>query len=224
MEKIDNSQKKTAAFFDLDLTITRHDSFRAFLFNQYIKKYYYWPYLPILFIGGILRKLRFISLKTFKEISLIAYRKSKKKDISREGKLFCEKYMTSMLRQSVVQAIKFHRDKGHLLFIATSSPDIYVEYIASYLNFTGYICTKLKYKNDRFIDKIAGKDCLGGEKARQVKIISEKYKINLKKSFAYSDHESDLPLLKIVGYPVAVDPTAKLEKIASVKNWKILKK
>ena len=58
-------------------------------------------------------------------------------------------------------------------------------------------------------------------KASDVK--QEKERIDLKRSYAYSDHVSDLPLLEGVGHPIAVSPTRQLRKIALKKGWEIMK-
>ena len=46
--------------------------------------------------------------------------------------------------------------------------------------------------------------------------------IDLKRSYAYGNHQADLPLLESVGYPHAVEPSKPLLKVATAKNWPIL--
>ena len=43
----------------------------------------------------------------------------------------------------------------------------------------------------------------------------------MKKSFAYSDSHNDLPLLSMVGHPVAVNPDKLLKIYAMSAGWKI---
>ena len=69
--------------------------------------------------------------------------------------------------------------------------------------------------------KIVGSDCLGSEKVRRLQTIDEYRGLDLTNSYAYSDHESDLPLLELVGKPVAVTPTGQLRRIAIDRGWKI---
>ena len=45
--------------------------------------------------------------------------------------------------------------------------------------------------------------------------------LDIKSSYAYSDHESDLPLLEWIGNPTVVSPTMKLREIAMERGWKI---
>ena len=38
-----------------------------------------------------------------------------------------------------------------------------------------------------------------------------------------SDSESDLPMLRVVGHPVAVNPDSALEKVARAEGWRIMR-
>ena len=47
--------------------------------------------------------------------------------------------------------------------------------------------------------------------------------IDLGASWAYSDSVSDLPMLRAVGHPVAVNPDAELAEIAAAKGWRVMR-
>ncbi len=47
--------------------------------------------------------------------------------------------------------------------------------------------------------------------------------LDLTASYAYSDSESDLPMLRLVGHPVAVNPDAELERVAREAGWEVLR-
>ena len=47
--------------------------------------------------------------------------------------------------------------------------------------------------------------------------------IDLAASFAYSDSESDLPMLRAVGHPVVVNPDPELARIAAEEGWEVLR-
>src|SRR5207245_2859250 len=40
-------------------------------------------------------------------------------------------------------------------------------------------------------------------------------------SFAYADSLSDLPMLELVGSPVAVNPDARLSQVAGQRGWRV---
>jgi hypothetical protein len=47
--------------------------------------------------------------------------------------------------------------------------------------------------------------------------------IDLEASWAYSDSESDLPMLRAVGHPVAVNPDAVLARVAREEGWAVMR-
>jgi phosphoserine phosphatase len=60
-------------------------------------------------------------------------------------------------------------------------------------------------------------------KARAIRELAEREDIDLAASWAYSDSESDLPMLRAVGHPVAVNPDAALARIAREEGWEVLR-
>lgn len=155
-----------AAFFDLDHTITDKDSFRLFLKYFYLKKGFNLVYIPYVFIFGILRKLRIISLKQFKERALIGLKYKHRKQIRQIGALFFEKHLKKTLRKQAIKRIKKHQQNGDDVFIISASPDIYVHAVCEYLNCKGYQCSNLDYDTDRFTGNFFGPDCISAEKKK----------------------------------------------------------
>ncbi|MCK4348116.1 MAG: HAD-IB family hydrolase [Thermoplasmatales archaeon] len=211
----------TAAFFDLDLTITSRDSFRYFLIVQYLRTFSNWHLIPVVLINGIGRKLRIISLRTFKENALICFKGQSYHRIKETGRLFFVSYLKGIIKKKAVERINWHKKQGHLTFIVTSSPDIYVSHLTHHLKLDGYECSRLLFKNNYFVCKFESNDCLGKEKNNRLKLLADKFAIDLKNSYAYSDHESDIPFLASVGNPVIISPTLNLQKKANENGWKI---
>jgi hypothetical protein len=60
-------------------------------------------------------------------------------------------------------------------------------------------------------------------KAQAIRERAAEEGIDLAESYAYSDSESDLPMLRVVGHPVAVNPDAELERIAREEGWRIMR-
>ena len=96
---------RIAAFFDLDLTITDRDSFRYFLEVYYLSKFTKWVYVPWILFFGIMRKLRFISLQTFKEKALISLIGKNETSIRQIGKPFLEKHLLNIIRKKALRKI-----------------------------------------------------------------------------------------------------------------------
>ncbi|MBV9214197.1 MAG: haloacid dehalogenase-like hydrolase, partial [Actinobacteria bacterium] len=60
------------------------------------------------------------------------------------------------------------------------------------------------------------------EKAKAIEELAEREGIDLAASYAYSDSESDLPMLQAVGNPVAVNPDDALRAVARREGWRVM--
>jgi len=167
-----------------------------------------------------MRKVRIISLKTFKEKSLFFLKGYSALQIENIGKKYFESYLIHIIRKNAMEKIALHNKKGHLTYIISASPDIYLSSVTDFLKCNGYDCTKLLFKNNRFTGKIYGYDCLGDEKKERIISISQKDHLDLSGSYAYSDHESDLPFLEAVGHPTVVSPSPVLQAISMDRGWR----
>ena len=218
-----SNHKNSAAFFDLDLTLTQKDCFRLFLKSIYLTRLSGFVYLPYLVGLLILRKTRMISLRTFKERSLIMLKDLTQERITELGNLFFQHRIKPMLRRKALEKIQWHKCRGDRIFVISASPDIYVQAVCEFLGCDDYACTRLAYDNGRFTGHIIGSDCLGQEKEKVIHALAGRHNIDLEASSAYSDHESDLPFFESIGKKVAVTPTPTLEQIALSENWEIVK-
>ena len=129
--------------------------------------------------------------------------------------------MKDTFREKGMRRIEKHKKSGNLVFIVSASPDIYVRATSRYLDCDGYVCSKLALEGGKFTGRFNGPDCIGEEKKRRLGGLAEAYEIDLKRSFAYSDHEADLPFLEAAGTKTAVSPTEKLCRIAGDRGWEI---
>src|SRR5579871_5480619 len=83
------------------------------------------------------------------------------------------------------------------------------------------IATRIESVNGFWTGRLVGEHMSGFAKADAVHGISKTLGINLAKSYAYGDRWSDLPVLRAVGHPTAVNPGAALERIACQSGWQI---
>jgi phosphoserine phosphatase len=60
-------------------------------------------------------------------------------------------------------------------------------------------------------------------KAEALRELAAREGLDLSESDAYTDSESDLPMLRVVGHPVAVNPDAALQRIARGEGWRIMR-
>lgn len=138
------------------------------------------------------------------------------------GRQFYTDELKAAISDQARMVLQRHKKSGHKLVLATGAPDVYLQSLASDLEFDDVICTQLEYNSGRFTGKILGADCLGNEKLKKVRQYAKKQGFDLRQAYMYTDHHSDLPLLYHVGNPHAVNPSVELKTCSVSQNWQVL--
>ena len=97
------------------------------------------------------------------------------------------------------------------------------ELMAHVLVLDGGIGTRSEIKDGVYTGNPGGPFTYRSGKAEAIRQVAEEHGIDLGASYAYSDSESDLPMLTTVGHPVAVNPDSALERIARESGWRIMR-
>ena len=116
-----------------------------------------------------------------------------------------------------------HQDAGRLAFIVTAASQEMAELMAHVMVFDGGIGTRSEIKDGIYTGHPDGPFTYRTGKAQAIEQVAGERGIDLAESYAYSDSESDLPMLRAVGHPVAVNPDAELERVAREEGWQIMR-
>ena len=81
---------------------------------------------------------------------------------------------------------------------------------------------RLEFVNGYATGRVLPPVMASATKAQWIREYAERENINLSDSYAYSDSISDLPMLSIVGHPVAVCPDFRLKQTALQHDWAVL--
>jgi len=111
---------------------------------------------------------------------------------------------------------------GQRQIVITGALDFTVKPLVDYLGIDELAANRLEFVNGYATGRLLPPVMASATKARWIREYAEKNKINLSDSFAYSDSISDLPMLSIVGHPVAVNPDFRLKQTALQHDWAIL--
>ena len=111
------------------------------------------------------------------------------------------------------------------MLIITATNSFITKPIAALFGIEELIGTDLEEINNQFTGKIKGVASFQeGKVTRLNQWLDEKHLTlaQFDKTFFYSDSKNDLPLLRIVSHPVAVNPDATLNTEAKKNNWPIM--
>jgi HAD superfamily hydrolase (TIGR01490 family) len=116
-----------------------------------------------------------------------------------------------------------HQDEGRPIFICTAAAQEMAELMAIVLTFDGAVGSVSEVIDGHYTGRPGGPFTYREGKAQAIRELAEREGIDLAASWAYSDSESDLPMLRAVGHPVAVHPDKTLARVARQEGWEILR-
>ena len=118
-----------------------------------------------------------------------------------------------------MRRIREHKRAGHRILLLTGALDVVVEPLAELLE-VEVDCAHLLVREGRLTGDLESPPPAGEARATLLDEYAKRNGINLADSFAYADALSDLPMLEMVGTPVAVNPDPRLSQYASQRGWK----
>src|SRR5215213_9815648 len=116
-----------------------------------------------------------------------------------------------------------HQDAGRPIFICTAASQEMAELMAIVLTFDGAVGSVAEVVDGHYTGRAGGPFTYREGKAEAIRELAAREDIELGASWAYSDSESDLPMLRLVGHPVAVNPDTELGRVARAEGWEIMR-
>jgi HAD superfamily hydrolase (TIGR01490 family) len=120
--------------------------------------------------------------------------------------------------------VKRHHDAGDLVVMTTATNRFITELTALYFDIEHLIATDTELHNGVFTGRTRGTLNMREGKVTRLHawLAGSGHALDRFDSTAYSDSINDLPLLELVGTPVAVDADARLTAIARERGWRQL--
>ncbi len=129
--------------------------------------------------------------------------------------------ITPQVYEEATALIAEHQKAGRDVIIVSASGSDVVEPIGTMLGADGVIATRMRIDdNGRYAGEIDFY-AFGENKASAIRDLAELNQYDLAACYAYSDSSTDLPMLQVVGHPVAVNPDKALRKEALSRGWEV---
>ncbi|MEM9254347.1 MAG: HAD family hydrolase [Pseudomonadota bacterium] len=135
---------------------------------------------------------------------------------------FMQRMIEPILLPAANTLLEKHRKAGDELLIITATNRFITEPIAALLGVDNLIACEGEIIDGVYTGKPAGTPSYADGKVVRLQRWLKGREIELNGAWFYSDSHNDLPLLKIVDHPVAVDPDDTLREIALKRDWTII--
>lgn len=216
------------AIFDFDGTLYSKETFQ--LMMDHLKNHpthssryrqFYRAIMPP-YIGS---KLKLVSVQKMRERSIQAYLTALKSFTKPEMESYFTEIADKMqhdFNPKVVERLKNHVEKGDYVMLVSGAFTPLLHSVTDNLPIQAIIGTEIPYTNSILDHQAKINHIQGAMKTKKIHEVLAGKEIDWANSFAYGDSHSDLPVLELVGHPVAVQPEARLRTVAEQRNWEII--
>jgi HAD superfamily hydrolase (TIGR01490 family) len=218
-----NAKRQIGAFFDFDETLLQVASGRLGIKWLWDRRMVPLGYILKIKAANFFYQRQLLSDERMVRILLTFYKKKRLTDFEEGAENFYHEYLKPHLAPRILSRVDFHKNENHVLVLISGSVRYMLEPVIKDLEFDHLLCTDLEVgRNGLMTGKPKGLVCVDQNKKRLTLRLAESIGLDLGKSYAYGNHQSDLPLLETVGHPHVVEPSTILEKVAHQKSWPIL--
>lgn len=218
------------AVFDFDGTVYKKETFKILMKHlkehpEYGKQYK--PFFRAMLPGYLSYKLKLSSEDKMKERSMQLYLSAFKHSSLEKLHSFFKEVAIELkndFNTDILKRIEWHRANGDLIMLVSGSYTHLLDVIIkeSQLPFDFIIGTEIPTMNQQVNNVDTMRHIQGDRKIEEIKKVLMDKEIDWQNSYAYGDSYSDLPMLKLVGNPVAVQPDKKLKAVAASHGWEII--
>ena len=215
---------REAAFFDLDKTIIAKSSVLAFgkpfyreglLSKAAIVKSIYGQ-IVFMLVGADEAKM-----EKLREAMLSLTRGWSQQHIADIVAETIDEVISPIVFAEALELFDEHHAAGRRVVIVSSAPTEVAEPLGEFLGADEVVATRARIDADGLYTGELAFYAYGPHKAEAIRELAAREDIDLAASYAYSDSITDLPMLELVGHPVAVNPDRELVREAREREWEV---
>ena len=208
------------AFFDMDYTTL--DTSSGLLYVKYLRQQGRIGRRVILRIAWwtLLYKVSAIDVNSAVPKMLSYSEHQSASRLMAESYAWFDEMLKAHIAPRAVAKINLHRQQDQRVVLISASTQFAVKPVADYLH-VDFLCTQLIDRDDELTGEVVDPPCYGAGKIVWAQRYAAEHGADLRDAYLYTDSHSDQPLLEAVGHPIAVNPEARLKRLARKRGWPI---
>jgi HAD superfamily hydrolase (TIGR01490 family) len=214
-----------AAFFDVDNTMMQGASIYHFARGLAARDFFTWRDLAQFAVKQVAFRVKGVEdpahMEEAKEAALAFVAGHEVDEVVRLGEEIYDELMAGRIWSGTRALAQLHLDAGQRVWLVTAAPAELASLIARRLRLTGALGTVAESTDGIYTGRLVGEPLHGPAKAEAIRALADREGLDLSRCSAYSDSINDMPMLSLVGHPVAVNPDAQLRREARSRDWEI---
>ena len=152
---------------------------------------------------------------------MVEFKGQSERTLTREANRWCREMVVETIYPEAEQLVREHQAAGHVVAIVSGATKFVVRPLAERLGVKHYLYTRLEVEQGRFTGRVIEPVCFEEGKIYWLQQFIDERGVDLAKSWFYTDSITDLPLMDLVGHPVAVNPDPFLFRAARGRGWPV---
>lgn len=213
----------SVAFFDLDKTLLAVNSGTLWVRRELALGHITWMQALRASLWIIRYHLGFVSMQDEMRAAIAQLAGTPVQPILERTIAFYEEQVRPLYRPGALRALEEHRGAGERLVLLTSSSGYLSELVARDLHLDAILCNRFEVDSQgRHTGRPVGEVCYGTGKRIHAERYANEVGVPLSACAFYTDSYADLPVLEVVGRPVAVHPDQRLRREALRRGWPVV--
>ena len=210
---------KPLAIFDFDGTMISGDSIIRYTAYAMRRGYEPWRNIIPRLWQGLKAVCGLMSATEGKSRALSFLARMSREEQNEFNRAFCSDILMPRIFPKAMERMEAHRREGLRILLVSASPDAYISHLKDFLPVDAIIASPTDERGR------VSSSTRGEEKARRVRewAAAQDTQIDWAGSFSYGNSANDLPVMRLTGHPVCVNPSRRMKKLAldlPAEQWK----
>jgi HAD superfamily hydrolase (TIGR01490 family) len=214
-------QPRVGAFFDMDKTLIAENSGSLYMRYRYQRGEIGGVDL-LKGLGAYLQyKLGILDIRNWTKNMMVQFRGENEAQLEEQAIEWFEDMVAPTIYPAAAELVRSHQAQGHVVAIVSGATKFVVRPLAERMGIQHMLFTRLEVENGSFTGRVIEPICFEEGKIYWLQQFVEEQGIELAKSWFYTDSITDVPLMDIVGHPVATNPDPLLYRTAVRRRWPV---
>ena len=210
---------KPLAIFDFDGTMISGDSIIRYTAYAMRRGYEPWRNIIPRLWQGLKAVCGLMSATEGKSRALSFLARMSREEQNEFNRAFCSDILMPRIFPKAMERMEAHRREGLRILLVSASPDAYISHLKDFLPVDAISASPTDERGR------VSSSTRGEEKARRVRewAAVQDTQIDWAGSFSYGNSANDLPVMRLTGHPVCVNPSRRMKKLAPdlpAEKWK----
>jgi len=143
-------------------------------------------------------------------------------EFTSHGEAWFEERGATAIYGEAADLVRAHRAAGMPVVLLSGGMDFLVAPIARAIGATRWAAVEPVVEHGRFTGQLREPLCIDDGKVHWASTLARELGVRLDECTFYTDDVGDVPLLELVGEPVAVNPDPRLRRVVVRRGWRVV--